>query len=210
MRQFEADPTNQDILSKIKTLREILIEYPDINRTAYLEQVKQSEEEAGLTSTQSAYHELDRLFTLYETCNILRSVQCRIGNVACPLGHFAAFFDDFKTIQDGKQPIHCNICDKVAKDGYHCGYCFYSLCIPCSVIYCCHGHSMKLWTHPESQHACVVCLKQPIYRGYRCTLCPDDYNICDYCTRKEGRAAVQHVIMDNMKELLGNLRASPT
>lgn len=195
IRKFEDDPKSRDILGKIHALRELLIEHPHINRTAAQEQSKEENIETGATGVQAAYNELDRLFTLYETCSILRSVQCRIGTVACPLGHFAAFFDDFIVLQtDKKSPIPCSICDKNVKDGYHCSYCFYSLCVPCSVVYCPYGHGCKLWTHAESQHVCVICKKQPITGGYRCPTC-FDYDICDYCSWKEGRAVIQEQIL---------------
>eukprot|EP01034_Spumella_vulgaris_P027453 gene27453-34171_t len=68
-----------------------------------------------------------------------------------------------------------------------------------------NGHAMKLWTHPEAQHQCVVCKTEPITAGYRCTICCEeqgDYDICDYCTHKAGRQVVQQVILDRMAEHL--------
>jgi hypothetical protein len=201
IRKFEQDPASQDVIGKIRALRALIIECPHINATAATEQSKGEDVETGMTSFPAAFNELDRLFTLYETSTILRSSQCRIGNVACPLGHFASYFDDFKVLMDGKKQIECNMCGKKPKDGYHCSYCQYSLCVPCSVVYCENGHACKLWTHAESQHFCYICKKQPITSGYRCLIC-EDHDICDYCSYKEGRKFIQGIIVDRVKILL--------
>ena len=95
----------------------------------------------------------------------------------------------------------CKVCDKLCDSGYHCSYCDYNLCIPCSVIYDENGHTLKIWTHAESQYHCRVCGRQPITSGYHCTECPD-YNICDLCTAIPGRKFIQQVILDKMKEYL--------
>lgn len=204
MKQFERNPQHQDILAKIKALKALIVIHPHINVTAKIEM--EQDIDTTPTGIQSAFMELDRLFTIYETSTILKSGQCRLGPVACPLGHHAAYFDNFNILNDSiasngnsssnaQKRIQCNICDKVATNGYHCSYCFYSLCVPCSVIYCCNGHRMKLWTHPEAQHECVVCHDFPITSGYRCVAC-EPYDICDYCTWKDGRKTVQKVILD--------------
>lgn len=212
MMRFEKDPKNQDILHKIKALRSLIIQHPHICATA-AEELRR-EEAGGLdiqpTTIQSAFNELDRLFTIYETSTILKSAELRIGNIGCPLGHHAAYFDNFQILTDNyetynrrakdhsdKNKILCNICDKVASSGYHCSYCAYSLCVPCSVVYCCNGHALRLWTHAEAEHTCVVCGDHPVTSGYRCTECID-YDICDYCTWKEGRSKVQQIIHDRI------------
>lgn len=201
IKKFEEDPHSQDVMGKIKVLRALLIEAPHINMTAAQEESKGFDVETGVTSLPAAFNELDRLFTLYETSTILRSVQCRMGNVACPLGHYASYFDDFKVLAEGKKVVECNICGKKPNDGYHCSYCFYSLCVPCSVVYCSHGHACKLWTHAESQHSCIICHKQPVTSGYRCLVC-EDYDVCDYCTWKDGRKVVQDTILARAQHYL--------
>jgi hypothetical protein len=225
IEQFEKNPQNRDLLHKIKALRSLLVQHPDICATARDELQHEREVTEGPTTAQSAYIELDRLFTIYETSTILKSTHCRaIGNVACPLGHHAAFIDDFCMIassnngNNNSSAVCCNICEKVASSGYHCSYCAYSLCEPCSVVYCCNGHAMRLWTHAEAQLTCVLCAASPITRGYRCTLCSHnnslnnqnnnsssdnycgEYDICDLCTWTPGRRAVQQVIFDRMED----------
>ncbi len=192
--QFEEDPKNQDLLTKIKLVRDILTQNSHICETAARE--LEHDEDTAPTNPQSAYNELDRLLTIYETSTILKSVQCRIGPVACPLGHYAGYFDNFDVLAVGKKKLACHICKKIVNDGYHCSYCVYNLCVPCSVIYCTYAHPMKLWTHPESDHYCEICNKQRIHSGYRCIECDIDY--CDYCTWKDGRQAVQQIILDRM------------
>jgi hypothetical protein len=222
MMRFEKDPKNQDILHKIQALRALITQHPHICVTAAEELKREQLEEHEIhpVTLQSAFNELDRLFTIYETSTILKSAELRIGNIACPLGHHAAFFDDFQILTDNyetysrrakdtkdKNKILCNICDKVASSGHHCSYCTYSLCVPCSTIYCCNGHALKLWTHAEAEHTCVVCGKHPITSGYHCSECPD-YDICDYCTWKEGRDKVQQVIHDRIAKDLVFIEAS--
>ena len=199
IQSFVGDPANQDVLSRIKAVRSILIEHQELCATAAREAAYEFKHEP--TSLDAAHSELDRLFTIYETNTILKSVQCRIGNTACPMGHYSPYFGDpsaHPTSVGKKKPkIKCNICDKKCQAGHNCSYCNYNMCLPCSTIYCCNGHAMKLWTHPESQHSCVVCHKMPISAGYRCTIC-EDYDICDLCTAKPGRKVVQQVILDRM------------
>eukprot|EP01040_Poterioochromonas_malhamensis_P021424 gene21424-25846_t len=94
--QFEEDPKNQDLLTKIKLVRDILTQNSHICETAARE--LEHDEDTAPTNPQSAYNELDRLLTIYETSTILKSVQCRIGPVACPLGHYAGYFDNFDVL----------------------------------------------------------------------------------------------------------------
>jgi hypothetical protein len=194
MLQFEIDPKNQNLLVKIKTVRALITQHPHICATAARE--AQHDEDAAPTTQQAAFNELDRLLTIYETSTILKSVQCRIGPVACPLGHFAAYYDNFDILKEGKKKPTCNICEKVVQDGYHCSYCMYNLCVMCSGVYCSYGHTMRLWTHPESAHTCFICSKDPIHSGYRCIQC--DIDFCDYCTWKEGRKHITNIILDRM------------
>jgi hypothetical protein len=200
---FIGNPAHQDVLSRIKAVRSTLIAHPELCATAAREAAH--EFDYSPTSLEAAHIELDRLFTIYETNTILKSVQCRIGTVACPMGHYAPYFGDPSShpasMGKKKAKIKCNLCGKSCTAGHNCSYCEYNLCLPCSTIYCCNGHSLKLWTHPESQHACVVCLKVPITAGYRCTVC-DDYDICDLCTAKPGRATVQQIILNRMTDYL--------
>lgn len=206
IQSFLSNPKHHDIAEKIAVMRKLLTEHSDICATAEREAVAGETAEAMPTNLQAAYHELDRLIALYETSTILKSVQCRIGQVACPLGHYAGYVDSFSGMGTKDKSASCSMCDKVLVDGYHCGYCAYSLCVPCSAIYCCNGHAMKLWTHPESTHACVVCSAQPITSGYRCLAC-DDYDICDLCTWKPGRKVVQQVILDRIADDVAYLEA---
>lgn len=190
---FLGNPDNQNIIEKISTMRNLVIQYPEICVTAANEAAKNFD--CSVTNMESAYIELERLYSLYETSSILKSAQCRCGQVACPLGHYAAFFERVQVHPSGKNTILCNICDKKTNNGYNCSYCDYNVCVPCSTVYCSYGHAMKLWTHAESQHSCVICHTQPITAGYRCTIC-DDYDICDLCTYKDGRKAVQLQILE--------------
>jgi hypothetical protein len=190
---FLGNPENQELVDKIAKLRSLIVLYPDICATAAAE--AKSKFDCSATNIESAYFELERLYSIYETSTILKSAQCRVGAVACPLGHYAAFFESAKVHPSGKSKIVCNLCEKTCINGYVCAYCDYNLCIPCSTVYCSFGHAMKLWTHPESQHSCVICNTHPITSGYRCTIC-DDYDICDLCTYKDGRKAVQLQILE--------------
>ena len=89
---FVGKPENQDILAKINAVRSIIIQNPELCATAAREAT--NEFDYTPTNLDSANHELDRLFTIYETSTILKSAQCRIGPVACPLGHYAPYFGD--------------------------------------------------------------------------------------------------------------------
>ncbi len=204
------DEKNQDILSNITALRKLLIESWDICATAAHERENKFDHSA--TSADAAWRELDRLFTVYETSRILKSAKMRAtGTVGCPLGHHMVKFDDMKQFPGNpdpkkrKEPL-CNICEKKTSSGFHCSYCQYNLCKMCSTVYCTYGHEMKIWTAGESDCSCVVCHKHPIFSGYRCTIC-EDYDICDYCTYKDGRAAIASTIMVRMEDNLGYMRA---
>lgn len=201
---FINDPANKDVLSRITAVRSIIIQNPEYCATAAREAEKKFD--YSPTSLDAAHNELDRLFTIYETGTILRSVQCRIGHIACPMGHYAPYFGDpsshpLGALNKKKNKIKCNVCTKVCQSGHNCSYCEYNMCLPCSNIYCSNGHALKLWTHPESQHDCIICKKTPITAGYRCMTC-DDYNICDLCTALPGRRIVQQVILDRMTDYL--------
>lgn len=197
IQSFLNNPRNKDVAEKIQVMRKLLTQYQEICATAKREADNAAASESMPTNLQAAYHELDRLIALYETSTVLKSVQCRVGPVACPLGHYAGYVDNFAEIAPKGATLTCHICSKGVLNGYHCGYCEYNLCVPCSTIYCSNGHAMKLWTHPESEHSCIVCQKKPITSGYRCVQC-DDYDICDYCTYIPGRKAVQQVILDRI------------
>lgn len=55
----------------------------------------------------------------------------------------------------------------------------------------------------------MVCKKSPITAGYRCTVC-DEYDICDLCTAKPGRKAVQQIILDRMSDYLHYMETHQT
>jgi hypothetical protein len=205
---FVGDPANQDVLARIAAVRSIIIQNPHLCATAAREAATTFE--CSPTSLDAANNELDRLFTIYETGTILKSVQCRISNVACPIGHYAPYFGDPLSHPLGgtkkkKNKILCNVCDKACQSGHNCSYCEYTMCVPCSPIYCSYGHACKLWTHPEAQHVCAICKKQPITSGYHCPVC-EDYDICDMCTAKPGRKFVQDIILDRMKEYVDYMK----
>eukprot|EP01038_Epipyxis_sp_PR26KG_P006541 gene6541-8987_t len=206
MMSFIEGSENKDILEKIALIRSIIIQHPHICATA----AKESENKIDYTptSSESALYELNRIYTIYETHTILKSVQCRIGPVACPIGHYAPYFEIASNTNNSNAAFFsnlffnnnndlpkCAICSKLANSGYQCSYCSYTVCVPCSVIYCSNGHAMKLWTHAESQHTCSLCKKQPVTSGYRCLQCVDETDFCDYCTYKEGRKMVQDEIL---------------
>ena len=203
------DEKNQDVLSNLVALRKIIVQHSEICATAAHE--KENKFDHSATSTDAAWRELDRLFTVYETSRIFKSEKMRsTGPVACPLGHHAVLFENMKQFPGNPDPTKrkapiCNICEKKTESGYHCSYCQYNLCKMCSSVYCTWGHEMKLWTAGESDCSCVVCHTHPIYSGYRCTEC-HDYDICDYCTYKEGRAAIAATIMERMEDNLSYMR----
>ena len=88
--QVIGDPQNQDVLSNIHKLRQLLIQHDHICSTAAREKANKFDHSA--TSQAAAFHELERLFTIYETSRILKSEKMRAGPVACPLGHHATYF----------------------------------------------------------------------------------------------------------------------
>lgn len=122
MEKFKEDPNHQELLSKIKLLRSIITKHPEICRTAARElhyfQNNNNDDSTFSSSSQpssnstipspsvlptskfSAFHELDRLYAIYETSNILKSAECRTGPISCPLGHYMAYFDDFSILRD--------------------------------------------------------------------------------------------------------------
>lgn len=205
------DPGNKDILGKIAGLRKLVIENPHLCATAARE--AEHKFDYSPTSLDAAYHELDRLFTIYEAGRILKSAKMRKGPVACPLGHHAVHFASVSKHPQPKPPPVCGICDKRAPSGYYCSYCNYNVCMVCSVVYCTYGHEMTLWSHEESDHNCVLCKRYPIHAGYRCNLC-DHYDICDLCTYKDGRAIITKQIFarmeDNLKYMREKMSESPT
>lgn len=195
---FDEDTENQDLIRKIIVLQNILTENAHICATAVRE--IQNKKENAPTNIESAFRELERLYHVYETGRILKSVACRLGPVACPIGHHMIRFEN------GDHPAQslpvCNICDtKSLVSGYTCSYCEYHLCDRCWVIYCPNGHAMKLWTHPESDLSCVVCQTAAISGGYRCIEC-HEYDICDMCTYKPGRILVRKKIHEKMLEAM--------
>lgn len=197
------NPNNKDVLSKITGLRKLIIEHQNICATAAREAAHKFD--YSPTSLDAAYHELDRLFTIYESGRILKSAKFRKGPVACPLGHHAIPFEDIKQHPQQKPHPICGICDKKAVSGYYCSYCNYNLCKVCCVVYCSYGHVMTLWTHEESDHDCAVCKQHPIHSGYRCSICPH-YDVCDYCTYRDGRREVAVQIFARMAENLKYMR----
>jgi hypothetical protein len=211
------EPGNKDLLENISKLRGVLIANDHICATAAREKANKFDHSA--TSTAAAFHELERLFTIYETSRILKSAKIRAGPVACPLGHHCTHFASMeehpiafsgekgRDVEGNKvKPVICNICDKKTSNGYHCGYCEYNLCKMCCTVYCVEGHEMKLWTAGESDCSCAVCHTHPIYSGYRCLHC-EDYDICDYCTYRDGRQTLAHKIMVKMEDNLSYMRA---
>ena len=84
------DPGNQDVLQNIHALRQLLIQHDHICATAAREKANKFDHSA--TSAEAAFHELERLFTVYETGRILKSAKMRTSPVACPLGHSATYF----------------------------------------------------------------------------------------------------------------------
>jgi hypothetical protein len=191
-----SDPNNKDLLGKITGLQRLIIEeHPELCATAARESARKFD--YSPTSQDAAYHELDRLFTVYETGRILRSTKVRKGPVACPLGHHAVYFGELKDHPNPKPKPRCGICEKNTTSGYHCSYCDYNVCPICCVVYCSYGHEMILWTHEESDLQCCVCLMHPIHAGYRCKECEVD--VCDFCTHKEGRAELTRRIFARME-----------
>lgn len=198
------NPENKDLLSKITGLRKLVVQHAEICATAAREAAHKFD--YSPTSMDAAWHELDRLFTVYDTGRILKTAKMRKGPVACPLGHHAVGFDKVADHPLPKPAPRCGICEsKIKTSGYYCSYCNYNVCNICSVVYCSYGHVMVLWTHEESDHDCAVCRRHPIHSGYRCTTCPH-YDLCDYCTFKEGRQAVAEVIIARMEQNLQYMR----
>eukprot|EP01036_Dinobryon_divergens_P024938 gene24938-33433_t len=192
---FIDNAENRDIVNQIESLKSLVTKHPHLCATAARELARVFD--CSPTSLDAAYAELDRLYTIYETSTVLKSVQCRIGPVACPLGHYALFFEVLNAHPIVSAEALCGICDASVSSGYHCSFCAYNLCVPCSTVYCENGHAMKLWTHPESQYFCALCGENPITSGYHCPIC-EDYDICDLCTSKDGRGVVEKKILDRM------------
>ncbi len=196
-------------MSNISALRKLIVVKSEICATAAFE--KENKFDHSATNVDAAWRELDRLFTVYETSRILKSGKMRAtGPVGCPLGHHCVPFENMNEFPGELEPSKrippiCNICEKKTTSGFHCSYCQYNLCKMCSTVYCTFGHEMKIWTAGESDCSCVVCHTHPVYSGYRCTTC-HDYDICDYCTYKEGRAAIAATIMVRMEENLSYMR----
>ena len=212
------DPENEDILANIKALRELLIYRDDICATAAREKANKFDHSA--TSMDAAFRELERLFTVYETGRILKSEKMRSkGKMACPLGHAATYFGSMeehpvsfggekgRDVEGRKvKPVECKICDKKCTKGYNCAYCEYNVCTMCCTVYCEFGHEMKIWTSGESDCSCIICNTHPIYSGYRCVECTEEYDICDMCTYREGRQELAKKVMVQMKENLDYMR----
>jgi len=204
------NPSNKDILSKITGLRRLVTEHPHLCATAAREAAHKFD--YSPTSLEAAYHELDRLFTVYEAGRILKSAKMRKGPVACPLGHHAVNFASVKKHPEPKPPPVCGICDKKAPSGYFCSYCNYNVCGICCIVYCSFGHEMVLWTHEESDLQCYICNQHPIHSGYRCNTCEIDF--CDMCTYRDGRAQITKEIFNrmemNLKFMRERMSESPT
>jgi hypothetical protein len=194
---FVNNPDNNEVVSKIAALKALLIKQPHICSTAARELHRKFD--YNPTCMESAFAEIDRLYCLYETSNILKSVQCRIGPSACPMAHYMPFFEDLRAHSMEQEEVICNICQKSIVSGYHCGYCTYNCCVPCSTIYCSYGHTMKLWTNPEAEHQCQLCQEYPIISGYHCATC-GNFDYCDSCTQKSGREIVKRQILNRMVE----------
>lgn len=206
---FKTNEANRDILHKIKGLRTVICnEAPLFNKTAVREIARAKKFE--ITNIETAQRELDRLYNIFETGRILRSVKGRNeGNAACPLGHHVERFrknqhPSCAALSPEELKLHtvmCGICTKQEKEGYHCHYCDFNICRACQPIYCSEGHVMILWTHAESTHQCIVCDNKNITSGYYCGVC-EQYNICDMCTWLDGRLFVQKVIRQDIAEIL--------
>lgn len=181
------DPKNKGILTNIATLKKILTNNHDICATAAREQAQVFEP----TCTASAQLEFERLLRIYEDHMSRKSVLKRTRSIACPLGHCL----------EPRDKGRCFLCrHNGPTDFFGCDYCDYELCQPCTIIYCFNGHKMKLWTHPESQHHCSICKEVPITSGYMCLIC-SECNICDFCTSRNGRLAVQGSLRAEINEL---------
>ena len=72
--QVIGDPQNQNVLSNIHKLRQLLIQHDHICSTAAREKANKFDHS---TSQAAAFHELERLFTIYETSRILKSEKMR-------------------------------------------------------------------------------------------------------------------------------------
>jgi hypothetical protein len=198
------NPDNNEIVSKIAALKALLIKQPHLCSTAAKELTRKFD--YNPTCNESAFAEIDRLSVLYETHKVLKSVQCRIGPVACPMGHFMPFFEDLNSHSMEADEVLCQVCQKSIQSGYHCGYCTYNVCAPCSVVYCSRGHAMKLWTNPEAEHQCQLCHEYPIISGYHCAMCGDN-DYCDSCTQRSGRELVKKQILGRMVDDLAYFEA---
>ena len=197
-----------EIVRQIDNLRKLLKRHSEYCSTAR-EEIK-LELEFEPTSYEAVKRELDRLYTLYEEERYRKSVLGRITRNGCPLGHAMVDFDECKhpevlsTTFEGdpmKYSFTCIICERQAKSGSTCTYCKYDLCQRCAIVYCKEGHTMVLWTDPESQHCCIVCDQQNIHAGYKCNKCWD-YDFCDMCTARPGRLAVQKGMSEEIERIV--------
>ena len=73
--QFASDASNRDVLDKLLSLRLLVVKNREICFTA-----QQEYDNVGVeshpTNKESAFRELERLYTIYETGRILKSVRC--------------------------------------------------------------------------------------------------------------------------------------
>lgn len=202
--KFINEPKNKKILDDIRDLRSLIIR--DVELCATSAREAQYKYDVSPTCYESAEFELKRLYDMYDKGKQLKSAKSRQnGLVACPYSHIMSYGykSDLPSCYSESDIITCNICDlncDLEKGFYCCDYCEYNLCHICCVIYCAEGHEMKLWTLGEGDYVCSVCKQDPIYSGYHCNKCVVD--ICDLCTYKPGRKAVQAFQLSEMNNLI--------
>lgn len=212
---FNRDPKYRVLLKKVEGLRNILMENEELCSMALIEKVKA--EDFIPTCVEAAERELHRMFKVYERNRMLKSEVMRVGPVACPLGHQSKKFEPgehpkaWEKYPDNpkkrlKFQVRCRICEiKNVVEGYHCDYCDYNVCLKCCVMYCNEGHTLALWTNPESDLTCYACNAGPLAAGYCCPTCRD-FCMCDMCSYKDGRLIVQKGMKEEIESLVKFLR----
>ena len=90
MYTFLRDPRYTKLLDRVRGFVDIICRNPELCRTAREELARTGQFQP--TCVESVFKELERLYGIYETDRMAKSLVSRVGPVACPLGHHAGYF----------------------------------------------------------------------------------------------------------------------
>jgi hypothetical protein len=97
--------------------------------------------------------------------------------------------------------LHCRVCNRVAKEGYHCKLCEYEYCLTCTTVHCTLGHAMSMWALDEAENiSCYLCSAQSLTKGYHCNTCGTD--MCDMCTLPAKRNERKQIIAKEIARIM--------